>query len=87
MDRNWTVGLAIGDEIEFVHSDRSISPEYQPGVVFTISRVGLGRVTISKDGLNCGPWDHFNLLNEFKPLKKNHRHLKGVARFFKEKDL
>lgn len=87
MGRPWTAGLAIGDEIEFVHSDRWISDEYQPGVVFTISRVGLGSVTISKDGESFGIWDYDLLREEFKPLKKNHRHLKGVARFFKEKDL
>lgn len=86
MGRPWTEDLEVGDEIEFVHSDRWISDEYQPGVVFTVSRVRSDCVTLSIDGVRYGWWDHCLLLNEFKPLKKNHRHLKGVARFFKEKE-
>lgn len=86
MGRPWTEDLVVGDEIEFVHSDRWISDEYQPGVVFTISRVGLGSVTISKDGESFGLWGYTLLQEEFKPLKKKPRHLKGVARFFREKE-
>lgn len=87
MGRPWTEDLVVGDEIEFVHSDRPISSEYQPGVVFTISQVGSHSARLSKNGLNYGEWYHCFLLNEFKPLKKKPRHLKGVARFFKDKDL
>lgn len=86
MDRPWTYDLEVGDEIEFVYSDRTISREYQPGVVFTISRVSLNYVSLSKDGESFGIWDYDLLREEFKPLKKKHRNLKGVARFFKEKE-
>jgi len=87
MDRNWTDDLKVGDEIEFVSSDRGLSSKYVPGAVFTVYRTNLVSASLSKDGVNCGLWDHSFLLREFKPLKKSHKHLKGVARFFKGKDL
>lgn len=87
MDRNWPDYLKVGDEIEFVFSDRCISPEYQPGVVFTVKRADQDRVTIYSEEGWFGFWDHYWLLKEFKPVGKRDRRLKGVARFLKDKDL
>lgn len=87
MDRNWTDDLKVGDEIEFVFSGRCISPEYVPGAVFTVKRAGQDRVTIYNEEGRVGFWDHYWLLKEFKPVGKSDRHLKGVARFLKGKDL